>query len=184
LWNDDGTQLTLYIHPGRIKWGVLLRLLLGPVLEPDRRYSLVISREMLDADGRKLAKDFKKDFRTTAEDRARIDLGSWKIKSPSSGGVAPIALSLPTTIDHLGFQRYLTVVDSEGKKVAGKVAISQDCRSWSFIPEIPWTRQEYRITVDAQLEDICGNTPARPFDVDADAPPLPPQPMWLTFRPQ
>jgi len=30
LWEDDDTHLILYIHPGRIKWGLLLRMLLGP----------------------------------------------------------------------------------------------------------------------------------------------------------
>lgn len=42
LWDETGTILTLYIHPGRIKWGVLLRLLLGAVLDPERTYTLVV----------------------------------------------------------------------------------------------------------------------------------------------
>ena len=183
LWNEAGTVLTLYIHPGRIKWGVLLRWLLGPVLEPERRYNLVIGQEMLDADKRKLAKEYRKEFRTVAEDRTRIDLSTWKLQSPKIGERGPLVLSLPKSIDHVCLERYLTVVDAKDTPVAGKVEVSRDGKSWKFVPNSPWATQEYRIKVDAQLEDPCGNTPAAPFDVDADAPPLLPQPLFLTFRP-
>src|SRR5207247_2423961 len=108
LWDETGTQLTLYIHPGRIKWGVLLRLLLGPVLEPDRVYTLVVGEGVLDADG----------------------------------------------------------------------------RTWAFRPAAAWAAQEYKVVVDERLEDPCGNTPLRAFDVDADAPVPPPQGLTLPFRPK
>src|SRR5262249_45036470 len=84
LWADDDRSLILYIHPGRIKWGLLLRMLLGPVLEPGREYTLVIGAEMLDADGRRLGKEYTKKFRTTAEDRTRIDLTAWKLQAPAA----------------------------------------------------------------------------------------------------
>ena len=182
LWNEAGTILTLYIHPGRIKWGVLLRWLLGPVLEPDRHYTLVVSSEMLDADKRKLVKEFRKSFRTIDEDRVRIDLPTWKLQPPKIGGRDPVILTLPKSLDHVCLQRYLTVVDAKGSPVPGKVEVPRDARSWKFVPTTAWTDQQYRINVDPQLEDPCGNTPASPFDVDADAPQLKPQPLFLPFR--
>jgi hypothetical protein len=183
LWSDDGTFLTLYIHPGRIKWGVLLRLLLGPVLEPNRNYTLIVSGDMLDADDRKLAKEFRKPFRTTAEDRTRIELSAWKLQSPKTGQREAVALAFPKPLDHRNVQRFVKVLDAKGQPVAGKVEVGKDGRSWKFVPEMAWTNQEYKIAVDAKLEDIAGNTPVLPFDVDADAPVLPPQRLWLAFRP-
>ncbi len=182
LWNEDGTLLTLYIHPGRIKWGVLLRLLLGPVFEPDREYTLVVKADMLDAEDRKLAKEYRKKFRTTAEDRTRIDLSTWKIEPPAAG-VGAVRLTFPKALDHRGLASYVKVVDAAGKAVAGKVEVGRDGRSWQFVPAAAWTNQDYSIAVDPRLEDVAGNSPVQPFDVEAGAPVPPAQRMSVPFRP-
>jgi Bacterial Ig-like domain len=183
LWSDDGTLLTLYIHPGRIKWGVLLRLLLGPVLEPDHTYTLHITGDMLDADGRRLAREYQKKFRTTAEDRTRLELSAWKLLAPHTGQRGPLTLTFPRALDSRGLQRFVTVIDAQGKPLAGKIEVSRDARTWTFQPDRAWTAQDYTIEVDRGLEDVAGNNPIHPFDVDADAPPPPPQRLSLAFRP-
>jgi hypothetical protein len=183
LWSDDGTLLVLYIHPGRIKWGVLLRLLLGPVLVPDRQYTLVVGGTMLDANGRMLGKDYKKAFRTTAEDRTRIELSKWKIEAPRLLGKDALTFTFATNLDHMGLERFLAVTDAKGQAVEGKVEVARDGRGWKFVPSNPWTAQDYVITVDPQLEDVAANTPTRPFDMDGNAPAAAPQRLTLTFRP-
>jgi len=184
LWNEDGTLLTLYIHPGRIKWGVLLRLLLGPVLEPDRQYTLLVRGSLLDADDRKLSKEYRKPFRTTAEDRTRLELSTWKIHAPEAGQRGSLTLAFPKPLDSRSLERFLTVVDAQGKPVKGKMAISRDAREWTFQPETDWTAQEYAVVVDRRLEDVAGNNPVHAFDVDADASPPPPQRLSLPFLPR
>jgi hypothetical protein len=184
LWSDDGTLLTLYIHPGRIKWGVLLRLLLGPVLEPDRNYTLHITGDMLDADGRRLAREYQKKFRTSAEDRTRLELSAWKLVAPQGGKLGPLTLTFPKALDSRGLERFITVIDAQGKPVPGKIEVSRNASKWIFQPETAWTVQDYTIAVDRRLEDVAGNNPIHPFDVDADAPPPPPQRLSLAFRPQ
>jgi hypothetical protein len=184
LWNDDGTMLILYIHPGRIKWEVLLRWVLGPVLHPDRRYTLEISSEMLDANDRKLGKDYRKKISTIAEDRVRIELSAWKVKPPQAAGKGPLVIDFPKAMDHLGLARFLRVTDAKGQPVAGTVQVGTGERSWVFHPTQPWSNQEYTVTVDDRLEDVAGNRPTRPFDVDLEAPQPPPQRLTLTFRPK
>src|SRR5262249_33466969 len=147
---DDRT-LILYIHPGRIKWGLLLRLLLGPVLLPGREYTLVIGPEMEDAKGRKLGKAFTKKFRTTAEDRVRIELADWKVQAPPAGTRRPLVLSFPKVLDRVGLEGRLTVVNGAGKEVAGKVEVGAEERSWSFTPAAPWATAAYRVEVDGDL---------------------------------
>jgi hypothetical protein len=184
LWDSDGRMLILYIHPGRIKWGILLRLLLGPVLEPGREYTLVLSRELLDADGRRLGKEFRKKFRTTAEDRVRVELSDWKVTTPPAGTTEPVALALPKSFDRLGLEGRVKVVDAAGKPVAGRVEIGPAERSWKFHPRAAWSAGAYRIRVEGELEDTAGNTPLSPFDVDLDTPKRPPQSLDLPFRPR
>ena len=66
IWDEENNCLILYIHPGRIKWGVELRELMGPVLFEKRSYALVVKGEWTDLEGNKIGKDTIKKFRTTA----------------------------------------------------------------------------------------------------------------------
>jgi hypothetical protein len=183
IWDEKTCCLILYIHPGRIKWGIALRELLGPVLVPDRRYRFVIRGEMLDAEGQPIGKDFAKEFRTTAERRVRVELAEWKIAAPAAGSMEPVRLTMPTSIDHVALERLITVRDAAGRVVGGSVAIGKHEMAWEFRPTHPWTNQEHRIAVDPDLADVAGNTPARPFDLDLNATRRPPQRLELSFRP-
>lgn len=184
LWADDDRSLILYIHPGRIKWGVLLRMLFGPVLEPDREYTLVIGPEVRDADDRRLGKAFTMKFRTTAEDRTRIELASWKLQAPAAGTRGPLLLTFPKSLDRVSLERRLKVLDADGKAVRGRVEIGAAERAWTFHPTAAWKAAEYRVAVNGELEDVAGNTPLRPFDLDLKAPTPAAQPLALRFRPR
>jgi hypothetical protein len=183
IWDEKTCCLILYIHPGRIKWGIALRELLGPVLMPNRRYRLVIRGDMLDAEGQRLGKDFVKTFRTIDEDRNRIDLAAWKVGAPAAGTREPLKVRMPASIDHRALAEYLTITDATGKRIEGTVAIGKDEKAWTFQPAQAWSAQDYRLNVHAELEDVAGNTPQRPFDLDLKAPRLPAQQLHLPFRP-
>jgi hypothetical protein len=182
IWDEKENCLIIYIHPGRIKWGIILRELLGPVLLPEKRYTFVIRGAILDAEGRPMGKDYVKKFRTTAEDRKRIAVDDWKLTSPVAGTREPVELRFATSIDHRSLGRLLSILDASGQRVAGAVEIGKDEKTWAFRPERPWANQEYRVTVDPGLEDVAGNTPRRPFDLDLKAPPLPAPTLERPFR--
>ncbi|MBM4069539.1 MAG: hypothetical protein FJ271_11405 [Planctomycetes bacterium] len=182
LWDESGKLLILYIHPGRIKWDVLLRLIYGPVLEPDQEYTLVLSADMLDANGQRLGKEYRKKFRTTAEHRARVAVDDWRIKPPHAGGNGPVIVSFPKIMDHSSLDRYLSVRDDKGQALAGKIDIGRDEKTWFFTPAQPWTAGTYTLVIDERLEDTAGNTPLRPFDLDPKTPKLPPQRLQREFR--
>jgi hypothetical protein len=182
LWDEDDQCLILYIHPGRIKWGVLLRELLGPVLLPERQYSLVIRGAMRDAQGQALGKEVVKKFRTTGEDRKRIELADWKVTPPAAGASGPVTVAFPKSIDHKSLERFLSVVDAAGQRLEGVGAIGKNEQTWSFTPKTAWQAQEYRLQIDGRLEDVAGNTPRQPFDVDLRTPPAKSQSLERRFR--
>jgi hypothetical protein len=185
LWDEKGQRLILYIHPGRIKWALLLRLTLGPVLVPEREYTLVIPRDMLDADGRKLGREYRKKFRTTAEDRVRIDTAAWSVKTPAAGSTQALVVQFDKAVDQASLQRFLSVMDSKGEAVAGTLGMGAKERSWSFQPSAKWRDEEYTVKINPQLEDPAGNTPERPFDVDRRTPePRTPPLLKIPFRPR
>jgi hypothetical protein len=183
MWDESGQILILYIHPGRIKWGVILREVFGPVLYPDRNYTLVVRGAMVDGNDQKLGKDYTKKFRTTTEDRVRIHLADWKLQAPAAGSSAALNLSFPKSLDHNSLKNLLTVKDAKGNAITGKINLAKDEKSWSFTPANPWGNQEYRLVVDSKFEDVAGNTPQRPFDLDLKAPALPPQRLEIPFQP-
>src|SRR6266496_5930256 len=100
IWDEESNCLILYIHPGRIKWGVELRELMGPVLYEKRSYALVVRGAWTDLEGNKIGKDTIKKFRTTGEDRVRIELGDWKLTAPTAGTRDALALTLSKSVDY------------------------------------------------------------------------------------
>jgi hypothetical protein len=182
IWDEENHCLILYIHPGRIKWGVELRELMGPVLHEKRSYTLVIKGAWTDLEGNKLGNDTIKKFRTTPEDRVRIDLAGWKLSSPKAGSRDPLTLTLAKSIDHRSLQTGLKVTAAKGQGIAGAIAIGKDEKSWSFTPNQPWRVGAHVVTVSPELEDVAGNTPARPFDMDLLTPTPPPQRLRLEFE--
>src|ERR1019366_7254870 len=181
IWDEENHCLIIYIHPGRIKWGVDLRELLGPVLHEKRQYALVIRGVLTDLDGNKIGKDIVKKFRTIPEDRVRIDLSQWKLTPRQAQSREPLTLTLPKSIDHRSLQRFLSVTDDKGERIEGAIAIGKDEKTWQFTPDQPWQARGYRLDIDGDLEDAAGNTPLRPFDMDLQSPKLAPQKLRLEF---
>ncbi|MGF1578739.1 MAG: Ig-like domain-containing protein [Gemmataceae bacterium] len=182
LWDQKDKKLILYIHPGRIKWNVFLRQQLGPVLVANTSYTFLIRTVMLDANGKKLAKEYRKTFRTSVENRHRVDLSKWKVAGPQVNTKTPIRVTFPVAIDYSSLHRFLHIVDSKNRKVNGTITIGKDERSWLFSPTKEWGSQRYRLVVDPRLEDTAGNTPLRPFDRDLKKPLPPPQRLTVPFR--
>jgi hypothetical protein len=184
FWDDANNCLIIYIHPGRIKWGVELRQQLGPVLFEKRNYAFRIKGELSDPDGNKIGKDYVKKFRTTPENRVRIDVSQWKLEAPKAGGREPLTFNFPKSLDHRSLQRFISVTDEKGKAIDGTMSIGPEEKRWQFVPAQPWQARTYRLDVEDVLEDVAGNTPKLPFDHDLKSPKLPPQNLRWQFQPR
>ncbi len=184
IWDEENNCLILYIHPGRIKWGVELRELMGPVLYEKRSYALVVRGEWTDLDGNKIGKDIVKRFRTTPEDRLRIELSDWKLAAPRAGTRDAVVLTFPKSIDYRSLRTGLTVRGARGQAVAGTIRTGKGETSWHFTPAEPWQPGAHRVSVSPDLEDVAGNTPSRPFDMDRLTPKRRPQKLQFDFEPR
>lgn len=182
IWDEENNCLILFIHPGRIKWGVELRELMGPVLHEKRSYSLVVKGDWTDLEGNKIGKDTIRKFKTSAEDRVRIELSDWKLTAPSAGTRDAVTLTLPKSIDYRSLQTGLTVTTSKGQLIAGTITVGPDEKSWRFTPKEKWQAGPHRVNVSPDLEDVAGNTPSRPFDMDLLTPLRPAQRMHFAFE--
>jgi hypothetical protein len=166
LWDRDGTRFTLFLDPGRIKRGLKPREDLGPVLEAGKRYTLVIDRAWPDAEGNTLKESYRKTFRVLPPDDSQPDPKTWKIAPPAAGTSAPLVMTSPKPLDHALLQRMLWITDERRDKVPGMIDVTRQETCWRFTPATPWKAGKYHLVADARLEDLAGNSIARPFEVD------------------
>jgi hypothetical protein len=181
LWNADGTRLTLLFDPGRIKRGLKPNEDLGAPLVEGRRYALVIDAAWPDARRTPLRKEFRKPFRVTAPDYAQPNPRHWKITPPQRGARAPLTVSFDEPLDDSLLQHMLAVHDDDNEPVAGRITTSHEETMWHFHPKAPWRPGDYRLVVEAELEDRAGNSIGRAFEIRDSAHPESDAPSVLRF---
>ncbi|GAB4143891.1 MAG: hypothetical protein Tsb009_15290 [Planctomycetaceae bacterium] len=164
LWDPSGTRFTLFIDPGRIKRGLKPREDVGPVFEQGKSYTLRIAQQWVDEHGRPLKNEFRKSFKITAPDSARLDPKKWKLQTPAANTRKSLTLKFPKPLDHALLHRMLVVVDANGRPVAGQIQVDQQETRWRFTPSKAWQAGSYRIQIDTALEDRAGNSIGRPFE--------------------
>ena len=179
LWDASNQRLTVLFDPGRIKRGVAPERELGPPIVEGHRYTLEVNRELLDASGRPLAAEFRKEFRGGAPVRSAIDPKDWRVSPPSSNSTEPLTVDFPRPLDYALLEHAITVraatvrADLLARDLAGVVAIERSETRWSFIPAQRWTTGDYELVIDPALEDAAGNRIGRPFEVDLHGPRIP-----------
>jgi hypothetical protein len=168
LWNPNFTRLTLLFEPGRIKRGVKPNVDMGPVLQPGHRYTLVIDRELRDANGNPLVATFRHEFSAGPAERRGIDPQAWSLSQPHAGTTEPLIVRFDRPLDYalLG-----DVFEVPG--VPGAAAISPGETEWRYNPSQPWTAGDHSLLISMALEDLAGNRIGRPFDVDEFTHPVP-----------
>jgi hypothetical protein len=166
LWDPAMTRLTLFLDPGRIKRGVRPLVEIGPSLRVGKNYTLRISREWKDANGKPLQSDFEKKFRVTEADREPPDPTRWKIVTPKAGSKEPLQVQFDEPMDHALAQRILRVFNSSAIEMNGAVELTEHDVNWKFRPEKVWEPGQYQIRVPTIIEDLAGNNIGKPFDVD------------------
>ncbi len=165
LWDPQGRRLTLLFDPGRIKRGLVPREEEGPILEEGKAYVLTVDRDWSDADGRPLAADFRKSFRAGPPDSSQPRPARWSISPVHPGTHERLVARFPEPLDQAMLGRSIGV-EVGGRLVAGRAEVGPGEMSWSFAPDAPWPPGPASLRVDTELEDVAGNSVARPFEVD------------------
>jgi len=166
LWSPDGKQLTLWFHPGRQKVGVNLNVELGAILNRGDEYELRISPKWAGLSGHALGVPFTKAFSAIAMDERQPMIEKWNLSAPQAKTRKPLICQLGAPLDYALLNSQLTVQTEAGEKLSGKIRLNQHESIWRFIPNEPWQPGRYRLVVGTVLEDLAGNSIARPFAID------------------
>lgn len=163
LWDETFTRMTLWLHPGRQKEGVNLNVEIGPVLEEGKRYRLEISPEWKTESGDSLERKAAKDFIAIEPDKRQPDPKVWGIgMGIGRAGKASLILHTLDLLDPVSAQRRIEIFSGERK-------IDFEVDGFRLVlGENPGKGKSIRVVVDPRLEDLAGNSVARPFDLDLE----------------
>lgn len=167
LWDPSFTRLTLLFDPGRIKRGLVDNETAGPPLVPGRRVTIEVDAGYLDAQGAPLVESFRQPVRVSDAQRKALRPEAWTL-TPPPGPTAPLIVRFDRAMDDALARRAIRVMQGE-RAVGGGATLGDGEREWAFMPASPWTSGAYTLEVDGILEDIAGNRPGKPFDVDLKA---------------
>jgi hypothetical protein len=166
LWNQEGTILTLWLDPGRIKRDLQPNKLLGPPLVNGEQYEIIVSGKWPDVQGATLGKSYNKKMVATKRDSLSPSPSHWKLNLPRAGTNEPLGINIGEPLDYMLLQNSITLVDSAGTSVSGVIQISYGEKNFNFIPSTLWLQGQYRLQIASKLEDLSGNNLNRPFDRD------------------
>ena len=166
LWNNEGTMLTLWVDPGRIKRGLQPNKLLGPPLHRGGHYQLLIEQDWQDARGVLLKQEHQKNFYTGVRDSISPDPNDWTIEAPSAGGPNEVNIYFHEPLDFVLLTNTMRIVDKDDNEIKGVFNVKVSEKGLGFIPDTKWQPGLYTLEIEPRLEDVSGNNLNHLFDAD------------------
>src|SRR5439155_27034679 len=109
---------------------------------------------------------FRKSIRAGEPDEISPDPKTWSVHPPRADTRDPLEVRFPEPLDRALLDRLITVQDATGKSVPGRVSVAGEETIWRWTPNDPWRPGGHCLVIGTELEDVAGNSIARPFEVD------------------
>ena len=158
LWSPDGRTLTVLLHPGRVKTGLVAHEERGAILTTGDEVRLML-------DGRAIQR-----WSVGPRDELGPRPAAWRLSTVHAGRRETMTVRLDAAIDALDVG-YLAVVDDRQRRIRGRAMLSEGETAWRFMPAEPWRAGSYRLLVRGTLEDPAGNRVSSRFETDMAARP-------------
>jgi hypothetical protein len=168
LWSPDGKLLTVMMHPGRVKTGLIAHDEREPILSPGEDVALAL-------DGYPI-----RQWRVGPANAVGPAVSGWKISAVRVGSSQPIVVTLNQPIDGRDAD-YLAIADERDRRVAGRARLTNGESTWTFTPSAPWRPGAYKLVVRGTLEDPAGNRLGSHFETSIYSPPGPPADAVVPF---
>jgi hypothetical protein len=165
LWDESGRRLTLLMDPGRVKQDLIPHKEVGRAIADRGRYTLIIRGEWRDALGTPIGGEFRKDFSVTKADVVQPNPKRWRLTIPNAGTRLPLVVDFDEPLDYAMLQHAIQVLNTKGEIIEGTLTVDKQETRWSLLPTVPWVDGTYRLLIESNLEDLAGNSIARPFEV-------------------
>lgn len=151
LWSPDGTLLTVLLHPGRVKTGLIAHDLLGRALVAGRPVQLLLGGHVI------------KSWQVGDEKSTAPDPTEWHVTPPKAGTSEPLRVLLEAPIDALAVN-LIAVAGPDGIRVSGRATLDVGESTWLFVPDKHWAGGSYKLAIHPRLEDSSGNEVGEAFE--------------------
>lgn len=168
LWSPDGRVLTVLLHPGRVKTGLIAHEQFGPILAEGETAQLMLDGQLL------------RSWAVGPRDDQGPRVDGWRLAPVRGGHRDALVVQLDGPIDAQE-SGYLVVVDAGHRRVPGRTELLEGESVWRFTPATAWSAGRYRLVVRGTLEDPAGNRLGSRFERDADSPPEPARDVSIPF---
>ena len=166
LWNQEHTELTLWLDPGRIKRDLIPNREKGQPLEQGSSYRISIDQQWQDAQGNYLEKDTIKEFYVKERDSKKPNVNNWNLQIPKKETLGTLVISLGEAMDAMLLKETLVIRSADNKQVVGSFKLSRKEQELIFQPIIIWKTGDYHLLIKSKLEDLAGNNMNHLFDKD------------------
>jgi len=166
LWNQEHTELTLWLDPGRIKRDLIPNRKKGQPLERGNSYRIRIDQQWQDAQGNYLEKAVIKEFFVGERDSKKPDVKNWKLQIPKKETLETLTISLNEVMDAMLLKETMIISTADKQQVVGNFKLTAKEQELIFQPDINWKTGNYYLTIDSRLEDLAGNNLNHLFDKD------------------
>ena len=168
LWSPDGRILTVLLHPGRVKTGLVAHETLGPILVAGESVVLVL-------EGRPL-----RQWTVAPADGEGPVMAHWRVSPAPVGTRQPLVVALDGPIDGRDAD-FVAVIDSDEQRVEGRARLLDGERTWIFEPRRRWKPGPYRLLARETLEDAAGNRLGSRFETSMLGAPIAAPASGLSF---
>ena len=168
LWNRTHDRLTLWLDPGRIKTDLIPNKEQGLPLKAGHHYNIHISEQWKNAAGIPLLKGYHKSFYVVGRDSKKPSVEDVQLNIPHADTKSPLELHFNEAMDAILMRESFHVQTSEGILVQGKFELDPKEECIYFEPLNNWKKGDYKILIDAKLEDLAGNNLNYLFDTNVE----------------
>ena len=166
LWNQEHTELTLWLDPGRIKRDLIPNREKGKPLEEGNKYRINIDQQWYDAQGNSLEKGTVKEFYVSVRDSKKPNVQDWKLHLPKKETTESLVIEFPETMDAMLLQQSLVIRSADKQQVVGNFKLTAMEKGLEFKPDNIWNTDSYQVAINSKLEDLAGNNLNHLFDKD------------------
>ena len=184
LWNQGGTRLTLLLHPGRIKSGLIAHAELGSALDRGRRYQLEINVSLLTEASDTGARLRVHRLHVAGPLAGAVCLPAIQLQQPRAGTVSPLHIDFGRPMDRIGLEDGLLIKKADGTGIDFEVSIERGEQVVHLSPASAWAAEPYQLLFSPELEDVAGNRLGSGFEAEfGRTTPVPQGVFELTFEP-
>lgn len=165
LWNENHTELTLWLNPGRIKKDLIPNKTLGKPIVQGKNYTITINKSWFDAQGLFLEKEYTKQITVTASDTEKPSIQDFVVQKPTYNTLQSLHIQSTEILDVMLVGPNIEIL-LDHQIIEGTFTYSNNAKHIYFTPKQEWEKGKYLVRIKSQLEDLAGNNFNRLFDRD------------------